>query len=1070
MAGITQETSDLDPKSESVRHRMPTETLEGFPLTEQQQRAWKLHSAGNLPCVSAEVRITGSLNEEALRRGVELLTGRHEILRTNYIHAPNAGGLLQVIEPGINPWREELDHEDTPKHFLCSLQRSDSKNAILRFCAPALSMDHSSIVELVKQLAAACAGADEKTEPFQYADYAQWQRELREEEASWDGLRYWRETLAQSETDLKLPLEKPGAGTALFPRTIQLQFAGENYTRLSEISRALGAEKQEVVLAVWGHLLLRMTGQPSAFVGVLTPGRTHPELEEALGLYDRYLPVLVKSEEKMPLASAVQQVQGRLQANRKHSDLFDWQDGNGGRAQPVLFSWGNLPSFAAGDAVFRVASIGCSPEPFKLKMECIEGQEQLTFLISFDSCRISLTEANSIGERFTTLLQEALTNPERALRRHRLAGPQEERILRNLAWSPAPRKVRPVLELFGEEVLKAPQDRAVACGGESFKYAELNERANQLANHLRRFGVRDGKPVGLSCERSAELVVGILGILKAGGAYVPLDPGYPRERLEFMVRDARLDVLVMQSKLGDRIPRAGAKVIFLDGGAPEWREESREEPAASISPDQLAYIIYTSGSTGQPKGVMIQHRNLAISTAARLEYYHEPVGNYLLLSSFAFDSSIAGIFWTLASGGTLTIPAEGLHQDPAEIRRLISSEKISHLLALPSFYRAILEGGPAADLESLRVAIVAGEACPRQLVEQHSSNLPGTALYNEYGPTEGTVWSTVHRCVPEEHGETVPIGRPVPGMGVYVLDDNGDHAGLGVAGEIHITGPTLASGYLNREDLSSSRFLPSHFDRGERLYRTGDLGRFLENGSIEFLGRTDHQVKIRGYRVELGEIEEAIRAHEGVREAVVVAREDTPGDQRLVAYFVPRMGSGEFAPELTKNLQARLPSFMVPSAFVRLEKIPLTPNGKVDRKALPAPSRGPLRSGEGQAPSGPEEEALAKLWTELLKVENVRRQDNFFDLGGHSLLALQLIARMREMMKVDLPLRSIFDHPTLEALAGVLKKRGDQAKPSNGQIRRVQRQALRREALEEREVEGSAMENANYIQNEGKGN
>ena len=441
--------------------------------------------------------------------------------------------------------------------------------------------------------------------------------------------------------------------------------------------------------------------------------------------------------------------------------------------------------------------------------------------------------------------------------------------------------------------------------------------------------------------------------------------------------------------------------------------------------------MYTSGSTGQPKGIRVLHRGLSNSTFARTAFYPEAVKSFLLLSSFTFDSSLAGIFWTLSVGGVLVLPPDQSRWELDSLSRLVEKHNVSHLLCVPSLYKTLVESSPSERLASLKVAIVAGESCPATLVKDHFSRLPRAALYNEYGPTEATVWCSVYRCKPRDESNRVPIGRPIANTQLYVLDSHMQVVPVGVPGELHVGGAGVTGGYLNRPDLTAERFVPNPFDRtpGAHLYKTGDLARFLPDGNIEYLGRIDHQVKVRGFRIELGEIEAALLGHPAVREAVVIAREDTPGDKRLVAYYTTVETSapnaaGLDAEQLRALLLARLPEYMVPAAYVRLTAMPLTPNGKLDRKALPAPEADAYAVRGYEAPCGEIETALAAIWGDVLKLDRVGRQDNFFELGGHSLLAVILIERMRRKgLQVDV--RALFAASTLAELAATVEAKAN---------------------------------------------
>ena len=455
-------------------------------------------------------------------------------------------------------------------------------------------------------------------------------------------------------------------------------------------------------------------------------------------------------------------------------------------------------------------------------------------------------------------------------------------------------------------------------------------------------------------ERSPELVVGLLGVLKAGGAYVPLDPSYPGDRLEWMLSDSGIRVLLTEPALLDRLPPHAAEVLCLDGDGAACASEPEDDPEVGATLDDLAYVIYTSGSTGRPKGVLVSHRNLAHSTHARFLYYREPVAGFLLVSSLAFDSSVAGLFWTLAQGGTLVLPRQGEQGDPARLARLIQDHRLSHVLSVPSLFALLLAEAPAGAAGRPPRRHRRGRALPAQLVEAHRERLPRAALFNEYGPTEATVWSTVHRCDDAEAARAVPIGRPIADARVYILDANLEPVPIGVAGELYIGGAGVARGYLNRPGLTAERFLPDPFgdEPGGRLYRTGDLCRWRGDGTIEFLGRADDQVKVRGFRIELGEVEAALAQHPEVREAAVAARDDATGDRRLVGYVVPRPGAAPTAPTLRRWLKERLPAYMVPSALVVLEALPLIAQRQGGPRRPAAARPGPGRSRRHRAPSG----------------------------------------------------------------------------------------------------------------------
>jgi len=569
-------------------------------------------------------------------------------------------------------------------------------------------------------------------------------------------------------------------------------------------------------------------------------------------------------------------------------------------------------------------------------------------------------------------------------------------------------------ELFAEQAAKTPEAVALVFEDHQLSYGELNRRSNQLAHHLRSLAVGPEVVVGLCVERSVEMVVGVVGILKAGGAYLPLDPSYPRERLGYMLCDAHVPVLVTQAGLADVLPADDAEVVRLDMDRVEIAGEPATMPAGALHPDNLAYVIYTSGSTGKPKGVMGTHRN----ASNRLSWDAPGTDEgkiYCQKTKPNFPDAYWEVFMPLLRGGKTILVSEMVARDPWELTGALAVHQVDRLALVPSLLRPILGLSQDRPLPQLRVCMIGGEEVPSSLVRAFRERVPTASLLNVYGMTEtwDATWHDTKHCLDRS---ITPIGRPISNTQVYVLDANLRPLPIGVCGELCIGGVGLGRGYVNRAGLTAERFVPSPFGEGERLYRTGDVARWRSDGELEYLGRIDHQVKIRGYRIELGEIEAALRGDPGVKDCVVVASEDEPGDKRLVAYVVGAQGFGADVSDLREHLRRSLPDYMVPSAFVVLEALPLTANGKVDRKALPAPEGRPDVA-EYEGPRTPTEEVLAGIWCEILKLDRVGVHDNFFELGGHSLLAMRVVARLREAFKVELPLRTLFEGPTVRGLA-----------------------------------------------------
>jgi amino acid adenylation domain-containing protein len=579
-------------------------------------------------------------------------------------------------------------------------------------------------------------------------------------------------------------------------------------------------------------------------------------------------------------------------------------------------------------------------------------------------------------------------------------------------------------ELFEAQVRRTPGHVAIACEGERLTYDELNQRANQLAHYLKKLDVRAEVKVGLCVERSSEMVIGLLGIIKAGGAYVPLDPSYPKDRLAFMLEDANVKVLLTQRRLTDDLPECDAQIVCLDADWSLIAAESEQNLESDVSEDNLLSLFYTSGSTGTPKGVMITHggiRNTLMWRQAVCSF--TAADNMLQNFSFAFDPSLWQILTPIISGARLTLAKPGL-QDSAYMVRVINEEKITLVDFVPATLDQFLEAPGAEQCTSLRLVFCGGEVLHSRLARRFAERLPAQ-LRNQYGPTEAAIDSTSWLCEPDGGYRTMPIGRPIANKQIYLLDRNLEPVPVGAAGEIYIGGAGVARGYLNVADLTAERFIPDPFsaELGSRLYRTGDRARYHADGSLEFLGRLDHQVKIRGNRIEPEEIEAVLKSHESVRQAIVMAREDIPGEKQLVAYVVFSQEAPATVGDLRAFLDSRVPVYMVPAVFVVLDSMPMTPQGKEDRRALPAPQPGRRDSQASfAAPQSETEETLAGIWAEVLHLQEVGVDDSFFELGGHSLLATQVISRARDAFDVDLTVRDLFEARTVAQMAEVIER------------------------------------------------
>jgi amino acid adenylation domain-containing protein len=664
----------------------------------------------------------------------------------------------------------------------------------------------------------------------------------------------------------------------------------------------------------------------------------------------------------------------------------------------------------------------------RLGLSCSPRARGVALEIGFDTDHFEQDDVERILARFETLAGSAAGAPGAPAKQLGLLPEAERRrvlVEFNDTAEAAPPSVC-IHTLIQENNRRSPDAPAVLADGRELTYGQLEQRAGSLAAQLRDMGIGPNTFVAIHADPSPGMIVGLLAILKAGGAYVPLDPEYPADRLAFMLEDSGAPVLLTQDHLRPIRAPGQVRTVVLDAdGHPDTHSSPGAAAPAQGSPDDLAYLIYTSGSTGVPKGVRVDHRNLVHSTLARCSYYRGKVGRFLLLSSFAFDSSVAGLFWTLVDGGALVLPPAGAHRDPQRIGELMERHRVTHTLCLASHWRLVLSGAKPEAFASLDTSIVSGEVFSSELVERHDERAPGTRLFNEYGPTEGSVWSMVFDCHDPYPGNKVPIGRPIANTQIYLLDEQGSPVPIGVPGEMYQGGDGVARGYLNRPDLTAERFVPDRFSGrdGARLYRSGDLALYLPDGNVEFLGRIDDQVKIRGYRIELGEIEAVLGRHPAVREAAVLCREDSHGDRRLVAYVALEDGWSVSAGELRDSLAETLPAYMLPAATVFLDVLPRTSIGKLAPESLPAPPRErPDVGGEYVAPRSPVEGVVAAIWAEAIDLDCVGVDDDFFALGGHSVLAVRIMSSIREVLDVELPMRAFFEHPTVARLSAELTR------------------------------------------------
>ncbi|MGO9126853.1 MAG: non-ribosomal peptide synthetase [Terriglobales bacterium] len=1037
------------------------------PLSHGQEQIW-LHTqlVIDVPLYNEPITIykAGTLDHGLLERALTELVRRHEAWRTNFrvvegqpvqiIGAPFEVRVPVVDLRGIPvPQREpealRLAVEDAQRPFDLTagplfralLIRVNDSDHRLYLTLHHIIFDGFSIYRLfLPELAAVYqAYSQGKGSPLpeltvQYSDFAVWQREwLVQSGALASQLDYWKKQLA-GVSMMRLPADRPRPAVQSFSGAIHPFALSQQVSQaLKMLGRRSGTTLFMTLLAGLAVLMHRYSGLDDVAIATVSSSRKRSELERLLGYFLN--PVVLRNN-----LSGDPTFSETLQRVRDISlDALSNDDAPFTQIVKELHPARTL----SANPLFQVLFTLEPPMPVDANGWSVAlTQSQVdTKLVKFDLC-LELDDApTGIAGRFKysadlfdpptiarmaghleTLLRAVAANPDERISRIPLLTEYECHQV-GVEWNSTEALYATDLcihNLFETKVEMLPEAAAVVQGKRQLSYRELNARAEGLAASLRGAGVGAEEVVAICLKPSPEMLVAILGVLKAGGACLPLDPSYPRERLQYIVEDSKVKVLLTTSDVKQQLPHADLRVICLDQEIRPSTAPSSVSPA-KVGPDNLAYVIYTSGSTGTPKGVLITHRNLVHSTQARLRYYTALNSRFLLLSSFAYDSSLVGIFGTLCQGGTLVLCPGTVQECLPELAQLVARHRISELLCVPSVYGFLLEQATASQLASLRTAIVAGESCAPELIERHYKLLPHTVLYNEYGPTEASIWSTVYKCRPKQTRLLVPIGRPIANTRVYVVDRHLNLVPVGVAGEICISGPGLVRGYLNRPDLTAERFVRDRFssDPKDRLYRTGDIARYLPDGNLELLGRLDEQVKIRGFRIELEEISSVIAEHPSVRHAVAALREeDNHGSPELVAYVVPVTPNELDPKQLRRFLKQRLPEVMVPSVIVTLERLPLTPNGKVDRRALPAPQT--ASDVVHDAAIGPVETRLVDIFEKVLGKHPVGTTQNFFDLGGHSLLVARLLLLIEQTFHKKLSLGEVFQAPTVKELAALL--------------------------------------------------
>jgi amino acid adenylation domain-containing protein len=1020
------------------------------------------------------LQIEGKLDRAALQTSWTQIVRRHEVLRTNFV-VTHDGIPIQVIHPQINTdiTTIDLSHLDgteqtqqinplitaeaaTPFNLeqdslgRVSLILLAEASYILLVTVHHIIADGWSMGILVQELSSLYQNRPLADLPIQYADFAAWQRQILQGDYYQQQLQYWQQQLANSPTTLNLPYDytRPAAPShrgAIVPISLNPDLTQQ----LKAFAQKSSVTPFMLLLAAFSVLLSRYSGQNDLIIGSPIANRNRAEIESLIGFFVNTLPLRIHLADNPSFEALLKQIRQTCLDAYTHQDIpfeklvEELQPERNLTQNPlfqVMFVLQNAPldKLDLGELNLTLLPIHNKTAKFDLTLSLEEIAQELVGTWEYNSDLFQPETIERINQHFENLLQAILANPAQSIQNIPfLSQTEQEQIL--AIWNQTKidylQQHQCIHQLFEAQVAQTPDAVALVCQNQQLTYQQLNEKANQLAHHLQSLGVEPDTLVGICLERSLEMVIAVLGILKAGGAYVPLDPSYPASRLAYMLTDAGVNILLTQEHLLSQIDPSDLLAVCLDK---DWPELSTENPITQTQPDNLAYLIYTSGSTGQPKGVALEHRSLVNLIQWQRQSSPKPDAKTLQFAPLSFDVSFQEIACTLCAGGTLVLIDEEQRRDFSLLWQLIEEEKIERIFLAFVALQQLAEVAQSKEIlpQNLQEIITAGEQLQMTpAITSLLERLPHCILQNQYGPSEShvvTAFTLNHQNA--QDSLLPPIGKPIANTTIYILDPSLQPVAIGVPGELHIGGVQLARGYHNQPELTQAKFIP-HPDfclgggdgKGRdatwrvctKLYRTGDLAKYRADGNIEFLGRIDNQVKIRGYRVELGEIESLLLQHPQIQEAVVTIS-SSPENKKLIAYLVPSDPDLQTS-SIKVYLQEKLPAFMVPATYVILDALPLTPSGKIDRRSLPKPDLSVTH--ERIAPRNSTEQEVADIWADVLGLPKVGIYDNFFDLGGHSLLATQVMTRVKANFRVEIPLRILFESPTVADLAEFIVNR-----------------------------------------------
>ena len=1054
-------TADPSATAPSPMSKLPMDAI--IPLSYAQQRLWfldQLEPDSPFYNVPWAVRLSGILDDAALQAALHELMTRHETLRTSFAISQVGGEPVQVVSDlhalpltvvDLTDLREDerlpqamsLVREDARRPFKLAVgplfrvllvRLGEQDNILLVNLHHAIS-DGWSLGIMAQELAtlyeAFRAGESSPLEPLtlQYRDFAAWQRQYLSGDALAAKMQYWTEHLAGAPPSIDLPTDRPRPPVQTFEGAKRVAIVPEaTLAGLKALGRREGATLFMTLLAAFNVLLSRYSGQLDLVVGTAIAAREKPETEKMIGFFANTLALRADLSGEPTFVELLRRVRTSVLASYAHADmpfeklveeLNPVRDMSRSPVFQVMFIQQNAfertPEFGSLGAEALVAS---SPHSkMDLILNVAERGAELRCSLEYNTSQYDAETIERMLEHYGLLLERIVQDPlQKAAQVSFLGSAERNQLL--VTWNQTDRvypRNKCLHQLIEEQVARTPTHNAVLFEGQALTYAELNAEANRLANYLRNNGVRHGDRVAVYLERSQRMLVALLAVQKCGAAYVPLDPEYPSERSRTVMEDAAIGCVITEEALSAGISEYAGRVVNLDRQATAIVTQNEANLHSGVTAEDLIYVIFTSGSTGRPKGVEVRHRGVVnyLCWAVR-QLDLGPKDVYAALASYAFDMSIPELYASLITGGTVVLASREVAADGEELARLLSSSGVTAMMATPTTWSMLLDVGFSGERMK---RITAGEGLPRELFRRLMESGKGASLFNGYGPTETSVICVSHRFVSAE--EPVVIGRPIDNVQLYVLDEHMQPVPVGVRGQLYVAGDGITRGYLGQPLLTEQRFLANPFSNRSKLYDTGDVVRYLSDGRVEYVGRADHQVKIRGFRIELGEIESVLSRHVSVRECVVMAREDEPGNKTLVAYIVPAESAAplDFA-VLRTFAQPHLPDYMMPVAWMVIDHLPLSPNGKVDRKALPQPEPSSvLGSAEGGAPRNPLQDLLASIFSEVLKIENVGIDASFFELGGHSLSAMQVMARVRHALEIEVPLRFLFAAPTIRGLA-----------------------------------------------------